>query len=102
VKVLMGKAIDAELVQGDTLPELFKNAYDLACQQHPEVKAALAARAQSATPVVPAQAQAQPTPTRSVKPSLGNGKSGPTQIKTTSTKDAASKAFDLVMAKHGM
>lgn len=102
VKVLMGKAIDAELVQGDTLPELFKNAYDLACQQHPEVKAALAARAQAAAPVSQVPAQPQPTPTRSVKPSLGNGKSAPAQVKTTSTKDAASKAFDLVMARHGM
>lgn len=67
VQALMGKILDAELVSGDTYPELFKNAYDLACQQHPDVKTALAQR----TPAPAASPVAQPRPNGTVKPSLG-------------------------------
>lgn len=71
VQALMGKILDAELVSGNTYPELFKNAYDLACQQHPEVKSVLAQRAAAQAPA-PAQAPvAQPRPNGTVKPSLG-------------------------------
>lgn len=85
VQGLMSKILDAELVTGNTYPELFKNAYDLACSQHPEVKTVLAQRAAqtpaatpAATPAVPV---AQPRPNGTVKPSLGASKAAPTAPK---------------------
>jgi len=77
VRQLMGKILDAELVSGSTYPELFKNAYDLACQQHPEVKAALTQRTAAPAPS-PAAATPTPRPNRTAKPSLGGGPRQPT------------------------
>lgn len=89
VRELMGKILDAELVTGNTYPDLFKNAYDLACSQHPEVKATLAQRA-AQTPTAPAApAVSQPRPNSTVKPSLGASKAAPTQSKKLPTLDEA-------------
>ncbi len=96
VRGLMGKIIDAGLVDADSTSELFKKAYDLACSQHPEVAQVIAAR--QATAITPATATPTAKPIASVKPSLGAGKSAKAPPKGMSMDDAIRAA----MEQHGI
>src|SRR5207253_1378395 len=87
VRGLMGKAIDAGFVDAPSLPELFKKAYDFACQQHPEVRDTLAARAARGAPA-PAPAAPAPKPVGSIKPSLSGGRSAKAPSKGMNLDDA--------------
>lgn len=73
VQGLMEKAIDAGFVSGNTMPELLKNAYDFACQQHPEVRNVLAQRAAGQATAQAGQPAGKAIP--GIKPSLGTGRS---------------------------
>jgi len=92
VRPTMQKAIEAGFVTGNTIGELFRNAYDFAVKQHPEVSKVIASRA--------ATMSVQPTtpiakPVQSVKPSLASGgRGGQPQPRFKSTRDAASAAWD--------
>lgn len=89
---IMGKAIEAGFVQGDDLPTLFRNAYDFAASQHPEVKQTLADRA-AALSVQPITAKAKPV--QSVKPSLASGgRGGQSQPRPKSLREAAELAWN--------
>jgi hypothetical protein len=91
VRDLMGKAIDAGLVTGNTYPELFKNAYDFACKNHPEVAAAIAQRQ---TVVPPTQQRVVAKPNGQVKPSLGtNRPNSSAKPKIASIDDALDAAL---------
>lgn len=90
VRAQMGKIIETGLVDGKNNAELFQNAYDLACQQHPEIKAVLAQRSTTPAP--------KPKAVSSVKPSLGAGRSTPAPARSMSIDDAVAAAF----SKHGM
>jgi hypothetical protein len=90
---LMGKAIEAGFVKGDDFPTLFRNAYEFAANQHPEVKQILANRA-AANPVVQVPAKTQKA-VQSVKPSLAsNGRGGQTQPRPKSLREAAELAWN--------
>jgi flagellar hook-basal body complex protein FliE len=96
LRPLMQKAIEAGFVEGKDIPELFRNAYDFAAQQHPEVKQILASRAAATQ----SQVQPQPTtqtakPIQSVKPSLASGgRGGQTQPRPKSLREAAEMAWN--------
>lgn len=83
VRDVMGKIIQAGIVDAPTMPELFRKAYDLACSQHPEISQIIAGRGQT---------QVQPTPSpaavRSVKPSLSSGNKSKTAVRSVSLNDA--------------
>jgi hypothetical protein len=98
VRELMGKILDAELVTGNTYPELFKNAYDLACSQHPEVKTVLAQRTAQTPAAAPTAPVAQPRPNGTVKPSLGASKAAPTGSKKLLSIDEAIQAAQAKLA----
>jgi hypothetical protein len=92
LKPIMAKAIEAGSVQGKDYAEIFRNAYDYAAQQHPEVRQILAQRASSTT-----QVAANPTakPVQSVKPSLASGgRGGQTQPRPKSLREAAEMAWN--------
>lgn len=75
VSELMGKALDAGIVSGASWPEVWKNAYDWACKNHPEVSQVVAQRATAAAPQQASQAvaaTAKVKPIQSVKPSMGS------------------------------
>lgn len=87
VRDTMGRIITAELVSGGSLPELFANAYKLACSQHPEI-AAIQART-----VTPTSAQPTAKPVASIKPSLGTGAKSKAPPKSMNLNDAVEQAF---------
>lgn len=94
VEELMGRAIHAGLVTGNTFEELYQNAYNWACKNHSEVSGILASRT-----AVQTQHQAQlplnqPRPTQGVKPSLGSGKAANPQPTFRTNRDAALAAWD--------
>lgn len=92
LRPMMHKAIEAELVQGNDIPDLFRKAYDFAAQHHPEVSQILAQRASQTT-----QVAANPTakPVQSVKPSLASGgRGGQTQPRFKTAREAAEAAFN--------
>jgi hypothetical protein len=93
VRELMGRIINAGLVDADTPKALLKAAYERACQEHPEVKAILAKR----NPVIP-QGKA---PVRSTTPSLGSSGAAraPVRKKTASLRDDIEAAFDELSQK---
>jgi hypothetical protein len=93
VRELMGKVINAGLVNGTSMDEVLKNAYDMACQQHPEVKQVLAGRATTTQ-----AAATTATPVKSIKPSLGSGRSAAKPAKSMSIDDAVKTA----MKQHGV
>lgn len=93
VREMMGRAIDGGFVQGNTMSELMKNAYDFCCQNHPEIKGILASRGAAA--VQPAAQPAQAAkPVASVKPSLGAGAASKTPTKKMSLDEAINKAME--------
>lgn len=96
LRPLMQKAIEGGWVEGKDIPELFRNAYDFAAQQHSEVKQILASRA--AATQTQAQAQAATPiakPIQSVKPSLASGgRGGQTQPRPKSLREAAEMAWN--------
>lgn len=94
VRDMMGRIIEAGLVDGEDVNTLFKNAYDLACANHPEVKQIMSARQQATT--APAQTLAKPTP--SVKPSLGAGQ----QSAKPSKKMTLDEALQEAARRHGI
>lgn len=89
---LMGKAIEAGFVKGDDFPTLFRNAYDFAASQHPEIKQILATRAADLS-VQPTTVKAKPV--QSVKPSLASGgRGGQSQPRPKSLREAAELAWN--------
>lgn len=92
---LMGKIIDAELVSGKDYPELFKNAYSLACQQHPEIKQILDTRAKTNPQVAQVSTTSGQTAKAvpSVKPSLNGGTRSKVPAKNMSVREAAEMAW---------
>jgi hypothetical protein len=89
---LMGKAIEAGFVKGDDFPTLFRNAYEFAANQHPEVKQILASRAADLS-VQPTTVKAKAV--QSVKPSLAsNGRGGQTQPRPKNMRDAVELAWN--------
>lgn len=100
VKVMMGKLIEAGLVEGSTTQETLKNAYDLAVSRHPEIQPILAARGAQAPAQQPlAQAQPQARPVGSVKPSLGSGKQSRAPTKTMTAREAALAAYEATVGR---
>jgi hypothetical protein len=100
VRGLMGKIIDAGLVTGNTYDEMFKNAYELACQRTPDIKNILDSRgnasvAQGNTSASVQKAKAVP----SVKPSLNGGSHSKVPVKPMTARQAAEMAYDNMMAK---
>jgi hypothetical protein len=91
----MGKIIDAELVSGKDYPELFKNAYSLACQQHPEIKQILDTRAKTNPQVAQVSTTSGQTAKAvpSVKPSLNGGTRSKVPAKNMSVREAAEMAW---------
>lgn len=87
VRDMMGKLIQAGVVDAPTMPELFKKAYDLACSQHPEIAPILARQSQApaAAPAVKA--------VQSIKPSLGTGAKGKAPARSVDLNDAVTQAF---------
>lgn len=96
VRQIMGRAIESGLVQGKTYDELFKNAYDLACQHHPEVKAVLEQRAgaQQTQAAAPAAAAGSAKPVPQVKPSLNGGARSRVPQRSMSVREAAEAAYE--------
>lgn len=97
VKDTMANILAAGLVSDGPIEQLFKEAYDLACQRHPEVSKVLAARAgasggqqQQAAPAAAAPA-AKPVP--SVKNSPGAGTRTAPPKKNMSHQEAAEWAW---------
>lgn len=91
VKGLMQKGIEAGLVNpNQPVNTMLKEAYDWACQQHPEVRGILTTRTQVAAPVA---ATAIAKPVGSVKPSLGTGNRSGT-AKPMSLREATLAAWD--------
>jgi hypothetical protein len=88
VHALMGKAIDGGFVQGNDPEQLLKDAYEFACQNHPEVKAILATR-------VTAPVSKQKQPVKSVTNSLGASTKVKVEKQFKTTRDAALAAWDL-------
>lgn len=92
LKPTMQKVIEAGLVTGNSYAEIFRNAYDFAAKQHPEVSQVLASRA-PATPVQPAMQPAKPI--QSVKPSLASGgRGGQSQPRPKSLREAVELSWD--------
>jgi len=89
----MQKAIEAGFVSGNSITELFRNAYDFAAKQHPEVSRVLAERAAAVSQVQAATQTAKPV--QSVKPSLASGgRGGQTQPRPKSLREAAEMAWN--------
>jgi len=89
----MQKAIEAGFVTGNSITELFRNAYDFAAKQHPEVSNVLASRAAAEVSVQPTIQATKPV--QSVKPSLASGgRGGQTQPRFKTTRDAVDAAWD--------
>lgn len=95
VRDLMAKAIDAGLVTGSSYPELFKNAYEFACKNHPDVAAVIAQRSATKAPTVVKPAQPV-RPNGSVKPSpVSSQRSTPNgKQKAMSLDDAFNAALE--------
>lgn len=100
VKESMGRIIEAGLVDGNNMTELFKNAYELACSRHPEIQQIMAGRQSTQVQAVP-QASTKPKPVVGAKPSLS---SGSTQKKRSfgSVDAAINAAADEVFRNHGL
>ena len=96
----MAKIIDSGLVDGADYGTLFKNAYDLACQRTPEIKAILDNRsnASATRQNAPTSVQA-PKPVPQVKPSLNSGTRNRAPAKVLTAREAAEAAFDAMMNK---
>jgi hypothetical protein len=92
LRPMMQKAIEANFVQGNSITELFRKAYDFAASQHPEVSQILASRAA----VTPVQASTQTAkPIQSVKPSLASGgRGGQTQPRPKSLREAVELSWN--------
>lgn len=71
VKEYMGRIIDGGLVDGNSLPELLKNAYDFALKNHPQVAPVVAQRA-TQQPQVATRPVARPN--GQIKPGLSGGR----------------------------
>jgi hypothetical protein len=92
LKPTMQKAIEAGFVTGNSITELFRNAYDWAAKNHPEVSQVLATR--TATSSVQAASPAA-KPIQSVKPSLASGgRGGQAQPRPKSLREAAEMAWN--------
>lgn len=92
LKPTMQKAIEAGFVTGNSITELFRNAYDFAAKQHPEVSQIIANRA-VATPVQAATQTAKPV--QSVKPSLASGgRGGQSQPRPKSLREAVELSWN--------
>lgn len=100
VKDAMGRIIEAGLVDGNNMTELFKNAYELACSRHPEIQQIMAGRQSTQVQAVP-QASTKPKPVVGAKPSLS---SGSTQKRRSfgSVDAAINAAADEVFRNHGL
>jgi hypothetical protein len=91
----MGKAIEAGLVNGSTTEEVMKNAYDLACKQHPEIAGIIASRGKTnSTLTLPAGSKPVAKPVQSVKPSLGSGAANKTTPKFKNRREAIEAAYE--------
>jgi hypothetical protein len=91
VQERMAKLISAGLVEGDSIIESYKNAYDMAVAQDKGIQEVLKARA--LTPQIqPAQAARQAP--RSVKPSLGTGRANAPASKPMSSREAVAAAWE--------
>jgi hypothetical protein len=86
VRDLMHKAVVAGFVGGETDAEVYKNAYEFACNQHPEVRGIIASRATAGQPTAKAVG--------SVKPSLGTGRSNSSAPVFKSRREAVLAAWD--------
>lgn len=92
LRPIMQKAIEAGFVQGKDIPELFRNAYDFAATQHPEVSQVLASRVNA---IAQGVSNVTARPVQSVKPSLASGgRSGQTQPRPKSLREAAEMAWN--------
>ncbi|MEF8758312.1 MAG: hypothetical protein V5B36_00870 [Candidatus Accumulibacter sp. UW25] len=96
VKVMMGKAIDSGFVTGGTEDELLANAYKFACNHHDEIRSILEQR-KATQPVQQVVQQPVQQPVKSVKPSLGSGKS----VARPQTAISMDDAIETAMKKHG-
>lgn len=100
VAPLMGKIIDAGLVDGADYTTLFQNAYELACQRTPEIKAILDSRSNAPAARQNAATAAQtPKPVPQVKPSLNGGIRNAAPAKAMSARQAAEAAFEKLTNK---
>ena len=86
----MQRIINAGLVPDGDAQTMLKTAYDMACQQHPEVQKVLELRKAAAAP----QAQKQVKPVQGVKPPLGSGIRAPQAQKRMTTREAVRAAFE--------
>ena len=92
LRPMMQKAIEAGFVPGNSITELFRNAYDWAAKNHPEVSQVLASRA-AATPIHAATPTAKPI--QSVKPSLASGgRGGQAQPRPKSLREAVELSWN--------
>jgi hypothetical protein len=90
VQQLMGKAIDAGFATGGTTEEVLKKAYDIACQNHPDVKQVLALRGTG---------NSSKKPIQGIKPSLSSGSKSKVEKRYKTTRDAALAAWDKHVGK---
>lgn len=92
LRPIMQKAIEAGFVTGDSITDLFRNAYDFAAKQHPEVSQVIASRA-AAVSVQPTAPIAKPV--QSVKPSLASGgRGGQSQPRPKSLREAVELSWN--------
>jgi hypothetical protein len=104
LRPLMKRIVDAELVNGANVQEVLKNAYEFAKANHPEVRQILQERAAKAKTNAQNQPKARAAAS-TIKPSLSSGKSPNTTLKpgkNNSLKDATERAWEEVMARHGI
>lgn len=108
VRKLMAQVINAGLIdETSSYAEQLKEAYEMACARHPEVKQVLASR-QPTQPTAPVAqprddagrfaATPPPAPVRSVKPSLGSGRPSSAPKTYKNRRDAALEAFEELQA----
>lgn len=96
VRDMMGKAIDAGLVDGANEAELLKNAYEFSCRNHPDVSKVLAGRTTAATPTAKPAPVARPN--GQVKPTLGAPRAA---AKKHAAPKSIDEALEMALRDHG-
>jgi 5'-deoxynucleotidase YfbR-like HD superfamily hydrolase len=95
IRDLMGTALEAGLVKGDTWADVWKNAYAFACSNHQGVKTVLAGRQTQQSTTAAVTTTTTPTkPVQSVKPSAGAGTRTNANMKGKSLREQLEAAMD--------